>query len=178
MTPLVRNVIAWVAFGAIGLLAWAAFGLATMPIAAQSARLTVAQSVEGDLIARRDRLSTELARLAPVSQSADPRLDAADDLTSAMQKFQERVRNALSANGGVPLLSQTATEPAGQSLTVLTILLRARLGETALMAFLKAVESGMPSIVVSELQAQQQPGDLSGSLEVTANLSMIHANAR
>ncbi|MEQ1901885.1 MAG: GspMb/PilO family protein [Devosia sp.] len=151
--------------------------LATAPIRTESARVASAQSLIDDLRARRATVRAAFSRLPLTAGGVDPRLDAEGSVQDGLQRFQERVRAALTVAGGTPIVSQTGSEAGTENLTTMRLLLRAELSEQGLMGFLKEVESGVPKISIGALEMHKQPGGASDNLELTVTLIMLHADA-
>jgi hypothetical protein len=156
------------------------FGLAQVmlvPVRSQSARVAAAQSSIDDLRRRHAAVVFATARLATAVGERDARLDSDGSVQDGLQRLQESVRTALAAAGGTPVVSQTGSEPVGGELTTLLLLLRAQVSEPGLMAFLKAVESGLPKIAVRSLEVHPDPAGENGRLELTVTLLTLHSDA-
>ena len=127
--------------------------------------------------ARERRARQDLAALPPVARGADPIAEHTTDIAASGARFQESMRNAVSAVGGLATSSQTVQSDAGQGFSKLSVLLRARFDEKGLLSFLRDAESAQPVILVDSLDIRLTP--LSGStlpLDVTATMVKFHAD--
>lgn len=179
MTSLViRQSVFWllVALGLMG--TWLALQFILMPIQTETSRLNAAQTSLADLKARREAVAAALAGLRDENgATADNRLDTQGSVEDALQRFQERVRDALATAGGMSIVSQSGSQSLSPGLTTLRVLLKAQLTEPRLMSFLKEIESGAPKVMIAALEMHPEAGNQSGEIALTVTLQMLHADA-
>jgi hypothetical protein len=173
---MLRATIFWVGLVVIGFALWGGVELLSLPARAAADRLSTAETRLANLDRQHATLVAELGKYPSGDVSADPRIDRDGDASTALQRFQERVRDELLGAGGTPVVTQTANEMSG-GLATLTMLMRFTIAETGLMSFLQQLESGAPAIVVSELEFAPSAQPETGLLDVSATLKLLHADA-
>lgn len=92
--------------------------------------------------------------------------------------LQGRIRQAVTAAGGIATTSQTGLTSLSEQHAKLSLLLRARFEEMGLLSFLKQVETGTPPLIIESLAVQPiNAGRGQPSLDVTATIFVIVSNA-
>jgi hypothetical protein len=157
-----------------------AYGVARlliMPVETEGQRVLLAQTELEGLTTRRDTTLAALAALPQISSRPDGRIDSSASVTDALQAFQETVRASLAAAGGEPVVSQTGVDKGADGLSTLRLLIKARLTESALMTFLRQVESTSPKIATDSLELHSSASATGDMLELTATFVMLHTDA-
>lgn len=134
-----------------------------------------------DLADRVGELRTRLAVLPP--ELADPGSATIAFVSESAEQsviaLQELVNNAVAAVNGTPLALQAGQIPGDQNLVRMTVLLRARFSEAALLDFVRQIELSPVPIVVETLDVQAPVAGqaIETGLDVTAVMGALHRNA-
>ena len=133
-----------------------------------------------ELRASRQRLtqaSTEIASLGDRKDQLRLLVDAGDPATVSAS-LQEQARNAIASTGGQLISAQAMVVDLGGGFHKASLLMRARVDEATLLAFLRAREFAVPPVVVELLEILPMPGSPGvQSLDVNMILSRVVADA-
>lgn len=130
-----------------------------------------------DVTARAARAKQQLTTTA-ATESVATMLITGEPVADAAAHFQENARAQVAQLAGAALSSQSIVTDMGGGYSKVSVLLRARFSEAALLAFLRGVEAQQPIVLVEGLTVRPLPvvGD-DKPLDVTATLSEFHADA-
>lgn len=130
-----------------------------------------------DVTARVGRARRELATTA-TTESIALMVTTGEPGADTAAHFQETARAQVAQSGGAAVSSQSVTSDLGGGFAKVSVLLRARFREAALLTFLRAVELQQPIMLVENLAVRPLPvaGD-DRPLDVTATLTEFHADA-
>jgi hypothetical protein len=170
--------------GLAGVLAWpfymAADILALSPLSREAAR---AEELRIELVSLQQRTreaDEQLARLVSESGAAasDMLTMSSPNIDVTSTAMQENARNIVARVGGIPISSQAAAEALPGGAGKVTILMRARFGELALLTFVRTMEMSTPPMLVEMFELAPVPGGASETpLEFTGTFVGFHSDA-
>ncbi len=147
------------------------------PAQAMAQQEAVLSTQLDDLETRIVRNRRELAA-AGSTETAEGLVVSSGQVADTAAHLQESMRALISQFDGSAMSSQSVVTDLGGGYSKVSVLLRARFGEMALLTFLRAVELQQPVILVDNLSIHLLPVNADGRpLDVTATLTEFHADA-
>lgn len=139
----------------MGLLLLGADWLLVAPIRASDSRIVALQDELSQILERKSRMRSSSSSASPVLPAWAP--DLSGNASDAATRFQGVVKDAISAVGGSTLSSQANAAEIKPGLSKITIMLRARFSEKAMLKFVRAIEASTPSLKLESMEARQIP---------------------
>ncbi len=147
------------------------------PVLAMSRQTEALTAQLGDVTARIARAKQELATTA-TTVSVATMLISGEPVADTAAHLQENARAQVAQFAGAAMSSQSIVTDMGGGYSKVSVLLRARFSEVALLAFLRAVELQQPTVLVEGLVVRPLPvASDDRPLDVTATLTEFHADA-